>query len=198
MTSTQERSIIRLIPLQHCILATDLALFFPNKAKLAAMVEEEKFSWSVLEHRLMVTAMSMTAADLSASSKPWEVQTETVKGIFEEFYDQGDAERAAGRIPMAMMDRTQTDQQANSQVMPRDMVGKLLIEMFCSVAAWIFKWNLYSLLHATVPLDPRVEADAAAVPGEFDAVAGNRGIQQAEGTGGTEIINFEPLLAMSR
>lgn len=88
------------------------------------MVEEEKFSWSVLEHRLMVTAMSMTAADLSASAKPWEVQSETVKGIFEEFYDQGDAERAAGRTPMAMMDRTQTDQQANSQVMPRDFVGE--------------------------------------------------------------------------
>lgn len=65
---------------------------------------------------MMVNAMAMTASDLSASSKPWEVQAETVKGIFEEFYDQGDAEKAAGRTPMAMMDRTQTDQQANSQV----------------------------------------------------------------------------------
>lgn len=102
--------------LQHCILATDLALFFPNKAKLIMLVEEEKFSWSVLEHRMMVNAMAMTAADLSASAKPWEVQVETVKGIFEEFYDQGDAERSAGRTPMAMMDRTQPDQQANSQV----------------------------------------------------------------------------------
>lgn len=101
---------------QHCILATDLALFFPNKAKLHVLVEEEKFSWSILEHRMMVNAMAMTAADLSASAKPWEVQTETVKGIFEEFYDQGDAEREAGRVPMAMMDRSQTDQQANSQV----------------------------------------------------------------------------------
>lgn len=65
---------------------------------------------------MMVNAMAMTAADLSASAKPWEVQSETVKGIFEEFYDQGDAEREAGRQPMAMMDRTQPDQQANSQV----------------------------------------------------------------------------------
>jgi cAMP and cAMP-inhibited cGMP 3',5'-cyclic phosphodiesterase 10 len=101
---------------QHCILATDLALFFSNKAKLNVLVEEEKFSWSILEHRMMVNAMAMTAADLSASAKPWEVQSETVKGIFEEFYDQGDAERAAGRVPMAMMDRNQPDQQANSQV----------------------------------------------------------------------------------
>jgi cAMP and cAMP-inhibited cGMP 3',5'-cyclic phosphodiesterase 10 len=80
------------------------------------LVDEEKFSWSILEHRMMVNAISMTAADLSASAKPWDVQQETVKGIFEEFYEQGDAERSAGRQPMPMMDRFQTDQQASSQV----------------------------------------------------------------------------------
>lgn len=64
----------------------------------------------------MVNAIAMTAADLSASAKPWEIQTETVKGIFEEFYEQGDEERRAGRQPMAMMDRFQPDQQAFSQV----------------------------------------------------------------------------------
>lgn len=58
----------------------------------------------------------MTASDLSASAKPWDIQVETVKVIFEEFYQQGDAERAAGREPMAMMDRKQPEQQANSQV----------------------------------------------------------------------------------
>jgi cAMP and cAMP-inhibited cGMP 3',5'-cyclic phosphodiesterase 10 len=63
---------------------------------------------------------------LSASAKPWEVQNETVKGIFEEFYDQGDAEKAAGRTPMAMMDRNQPDQQANSQV--RKICGKSFVE----------------------------------------------------------------------
>lgn len=58
----------------------------------------------------------MTASDLSASAKPWDVQVQTVKIIFEEFYQQGDAERAAGRKPIPMMDRNQTDQQASSQV----------------------------------------------------------------------------------
>lgn len=80
------------------------------------LVDEEKFSWSILEHRMMVNAIAMTAADLSASAKPWEIQTETVKGIFEEFYEQGDEERSAGREPIAMMDRFQPDQQAFSQV----------------------------------------------------------------------------------
>lgn len=58
----------------------------------------------------------MTSSDLSASAKPWDIQSETVKIIFEEFYQQGDAERAAGRKPIPMMDRNQPDQQAASQV----------------------------------------------------------------------------------
>lgn len=102
--------------IKHCILATDLALFFPNKAKLAMLIEEEKFSWSILEHRMLTQAITMTASDLSASAKPWEVQVQTVRVIFEEFYQQGDEERAAGRQPIAMMDRNQPDQQAASQV----------------------------------------------------------------------------------
>lgn len=39
-----------------------------------------------------------------------------MKGIFEEFYEQGDAEREAGREPMAMMDRHKADEQATSQI----------------------------------------------------------------------------------
>lgn len=101
---------------KHCILATDLALFFPNKNKLNTLIEEEKFSWSIIEHRMLIQAIAMTASDLSASAKPWEIQTQTVKVIFEEFYQQGDAEREAGRVPISMMDRNQPDMQAASQV----------------------------------------------------------------------------------
>lgn len=44
------------------------------------------------------------------------IQVKTVEVICEEFYQQGDAERAAGRTPIPMMDRNQPDQQASSQV----------------------------------------------------------------------------------
>jgi len=37
--------------IKHCILATDLALFFPNKARLADLVAREAFSWGVPDHR---------------------------------------------------------------------------------------------------------------------------------------------------
>lgn len=79
-------------------------------------MQEEKFSWSIMEHRMLMQAISMTASDLSASTKPWDIQVQTVSVIFEEFYQQGDAERAAGRTPISMMDRNQPDQQASSQV----------------------------------------------------------------------------------
>ncbi|XP_066144330.1 probable 3',5'-cyclic phosphodiesterase pde-5 isoform X3 [Euwallacea fornicatus] len=102
--------------LKHCILATDLAMFFPNKARLMKIVEEGSFSWSNNEHRMLLQAITMTGSDLSASAKPWEVQVETVRVIFEEFYQQGDAEKKNGRQPLPMMDRDQPDEQPSSQV----------------------------------------------------------------------------------
>uniref|UniRef100_A0A8D8EUD5 Probable 3',5'-cyclic phosphodiesterase pde-5 n=2 Tax=Culex pipiens complex TaxID=518105 RepID=A0A8D8EUD5_CULPI len=114
LNSSEYKQVLSLI--KHCILATDLALFFPNKAKLTNLVDEEKFSWTISEHRMLIQAIAMTGADLSASAKPWEVQTETVKVIFAEFYDQGDEEKKAGRKPIPMMDRDQPDQQAASQL----------------------------------------------------------------------------------
>jgi len=50
----------------------------------------QKFSTTVcyFSVRLLIQAIAMTACDLSASAKPWDVQVKTVKVIFEEFYEQ--------------------------------------------------------------------------------------------------------------
>ena len=48
-------------------------------------------SWDTIYcfcNRRMLQAVAMTASDLCASIKPWDVQLETVKVIFEEFYVQ--------------------------------------------------------------------------------------------------------------
>ena len=37
--------------MKHCILATDLALFFPNKARLSNIVKENSFNWDIPDHR---------------------------------------------------------------------------------------------------------------------------------------------------
>ncbi|XP_067002756.2 probable 3',5'-cyclic phosphodiesterase pde-5 isoform X2 [Anabrus simplex] len=114
LSNSEYKEVLGLI--KHCILATDLAVFFPNKARVGQLVSDQSFSWTESEHRMLLLAITMTASDLSASAKPWELQKETVKVIFEEFYEQGDAERAAGLEPIPMMDRNQPDQQAASQV----------------------------------------------------------------------------------
>ncbi|CAH2035586.1 unnamed protein product, partial [Iphiclides podalirius] len=118
LTSSEYKEILGFI--RQCILATDLAAFFPNLEKLKEVHEGDprhySFNWNVPSHRDLAMAISMTAADLSASAKPWSIQIKTVKVIFEEFYDQGDKERAAGRTPIPMMDRNKPDEQPASQV----------------------------------------------------------------------------------
>ncbi|KAK7066509.1 hypothetical protein SK128_016611, partial [Halocaridina rubra] len=185
LTSNEYKQVLGNI--KHCILATDLAMFFPNKAKVNQLLEEKTFDWDNTEHRiaylylcgwrahwkgglqgrerqackeveagevgteetragesgeanepaayagntetvesleaaevevtgLLIEAIAMTACDLCASAKPWDIQVETVKVIFEEFYEQGDAEKAAGKSPIPMMDRDKMDDQADSQV----------------------------------------------------------------------------------
>ena len=66
--------------------------------------------------RLLVEALAMTGSDLCASSKPWDLQMQTVTTIYEEFYMQGDSEMMAGRTPLPIMDRSFEDQQALHQV----------------------------------------------------------------------------------
>ncbi|XP_047524274.1 probable 3',5'-cyclic phosphodiesterase pde-5 isoform X2 [Pieris napi] len=117
MAHDEYRDILK--DIEHCILATDLAAFFPNMKKMKSILEVDKvqlFNWQDPKNCKLAMAISMTAADLSASTKPWDIQIKTVQVIFEEFYEQGDKERAAGKIPVPMMDRYKPEEQATSQV----------------------------------------------------------------------------------
>ncbi|XP_070554826.1 probable 3',5'-cyclic phosphodiesterase pde-5 isoform X3 [Ptychodera flava] len=102
--------------IKHAILATDLALFFGNKDRLKTIVDEGKYSWQDAEHRYLIKAISMTAADLCATSKPFDISQLVVNNIFEEFWQQGDEEKAQGRQPIPMMDRTRAHELPANQV----------------------------------------------------------------------------------
>ncbi|VDK71405.1 unnamed protein product [Litomosoides sigmodontis] len=102
--------------IKHCILATDLAVFADNRMKLQAILADGTFSWDDQEHRLLMEGILMTGCDLIAASKPWPVHTEAVKIIFEEFYEQGDAERRNGQEPIALMDRKRANELPQMQV----------------------------------------------------------------------------------
>ncbi|KJH53269.1 putative 3'5'-cyclic nucleotide phosphodiesterase [Dictyocaulus viviparus] len=114
MTSSEYKQALSLI--KHCILATDLALFFTNRAELSKIIDSGCFDINVDRHRKLTQAILMTGCDLIASAKPWYIQTETVKVIFEEFYEQGDAERLNGRDPIPMMDRNRAHELPQMQV----------------------------------------------------------------------------------
>jgi len=47
----------------------------------------------------------ITCSDLSASTKPWDIQKMITDKIFEEFFQQGDAEKNYGETPIPMYDR---------------------------------------------------------------------------------------------
>lgn len=64
-----------------------------------------KFDWDSMEHKKLLMAMLMTAADISAVARPWEVQLSTAETVYAEFFEQGDMERALGVEPAPLLDR---------------------------------------------------------------------------------------------
>ena len=137
--------------MKHCILATDLALFFPNRAKLSQLQTDDMFDLSNVEHRLLLQTMVMTGSDLCASSKPWDQQLKTVSVIYEEFYVQGDYERQSGRLPVPIMNRYLEDEQALHQVTIWEYIS-IAITLCCQVG---FLSGIcipcYSLLSSLLP-----------------------------------------------
>ena len=69
------------------------------------------------DRKKLLSSMLMTAADVAAIAKPWELQHETAKQVADEFFDQGDMERMQlGINPMWMMDRERKDELPQMQV----------------------------------------------------------------------------------
>ena len=97
-------------------------------------------------HRLLVEAVAMTGADLSATSKPWNLQMRTVTTLYEEFYDQGDREMESGRVPVPVMNRTYIDQQALHQVTPVLLDGTCFNVAFMLAlheVSWVAGFSLF-------------------------------------------------------
>ncbi|KAB7497831.1 Cone cGMP-specific 3',5'-cyclic phosphodiesterase subunit alpha', partial [Armadillidium nasatum] len=66
---------------------------------------------------LVLCGMMMTACDVSAIAKPWEVQHKIAKLVADEFFEQGDLEKLKlNQEPMAMMDREKKDELPKMQV----------------------------------------------------------------------------------
>ncbi|XP_073431393.1 rod cGMP-specific 3',5'-cyclic phosphodiesterase subunit alpha isoform X2 [Dendrobates tinctorius] len=103
------------------IIATDLALYFKKRAMFQKIVDQSKTydseeAWTeylMLEQtrKEIVMAMMMTACDLSAIAKPWEIQSKVALLVAAEFWEQGDLERTVlQQNPIPMMDRNKADE----------------------------------------------------------------------------------------
>ncbi|KOB74524.1 Uncharacterized protein OBRU01_07836, partial [Operophtera brumata] len=94
------------------ILNSESNNIFQKKSKFLDLVDNGEFDWQSPEkkercsHSIPVLCgMMMTACDVSAIAKPWEVQHKVAKLVADEFFDQGDLEKLQlNQQPIAMMD----------------------------------------------------------------------------------------------
>ncbi|XP_056153350.1 cone cGMP-specific 3',5'-cyclic phosphodiesterase subunit alpha' [Lampris incognitus] len=131
-----------------CIIATDLALYFKKRTMFQNIVNatepmtDEKEATAYVSNnsirKEIVMAMMMTGCDLSAITKPWEVQSKVALMVAAEFWEQGDLERnVLDQQPIPMMDRNCAEQ------LPKMQCG--FIDFVCS-----FVYKEFSRFHKEI------------------------------------------------
>ncbi|XP_057704434.1 cone cGMP-specific 3',5'-cyclic phosphodiesterase subunit alpha'-like [Corythoichthys intestinalis] len=131
-----------------CIIATDLALYFKKRTMFQKIVDsmeaipDEKDKINHISNnptrKEIIMAMMMTACDLSAITKPWEVQSKVALMVAAEFWEQGDLERTVlDQQPIPMMDRNHADE------LPKMQCG--FIDFVCS-----FVYKEFSRFHKEI------------------------------------------------
>eukprot|EP00062_Callorhinchus_milii_P005890 gi/632945827/ref/XP_007888255.1/ PREDICTED: dual 3',5'-cyclic-AMP and -GMP phosphodiesterase 11A [Callorhinchus milii] len=103
--------------LKQSILATDLTLYFEQRMNFFELVKSEEYNWNVKDQRGVLRSMLMTACDLGAVTKPWEISRQVAELVTSEFFEQGDRERAELKlIPSAIFDRNRKDELPSLQL----------------------------------------------------------------------------------
>ncbi|XP_077546294.1 dual 3',5'-cyclic-AMP and -GMP phosphodiesterase 11-like [Haemaphysalis longicornis] len=102
-------TIIRVV--EEAILATDLAVYFRKRGQFFKLVDNQEYMWTNGDHRELLRNMLMTACDIGAITKPWEVQRVVADLVTMEFFQQGDMEKQELNLqPIDMMNREKKDQ----------------------------------------------------------------------------------------
>ncbi|XP_055456573.1 dual 3',5'-cyclic-AMP and -GMP phosphodiesterase 11A [Psammomys obesus] len=97
--------------LKQSILATDLTLYFERRTEFFELVSKGDYDWSIKSHRDVFRSMLMTACDLGAVTKPWEISRQVAELVTSEFFEQGDRERSELKLtPSAIFDRNRKDE----------------------------------------------------------------------------------------
>ncbi|CAL4068650.1 unnamed protein product, partial [Meganyctiphanes norvegica] len=115
LSSDDYRQVMKVV--ESAILSTDMAMYFKKKNKFLELSDNGEFDWQSEEKKNLLCGMMMTACDVSAIAKPWEIQHKVAKLVADEFFEQGDLERLKlNEQPMAMMDREKKDELPKMQI----------------------------------------------------------------------------------
>ncbi|XP_044271443.1 cGMP-specific 3',5'-cyclic phosphodiesterase isoform X2 [Tribolium madens] len=135
--STEDyRRVMKLV--ETAILSTDLAMYFKKRNKFLELIENGEFDWQSDDKKDLLSGMMMTACDVSAIAKPWEVQHRVAKLVADEFFDQGDMEKMQLKEqPIAMMDRERKDELPQMQVGFIDVICLPLYRVLSETFPWV-------------------------------------------------------------
>ncbi|XP_069140348.1 cGMP-specific 3',5'-cyclic phosphodiesterase-like isoform X2 [Argopecten irradians] len=132
LSSDEYRSVIKM--LEHAILSTDLALYFKKRGDFKALIDKGDTRFETDQNKELLRAMMMTACDVAAITKPWEIQKEVAQLVANEFFEQGDIEKdKLGEKPIAMMDREKVDELPKMQVGFIDAICIPVYKMFAEM-----------------------------------------------------------------
>eukprot|EP00730_Choanoeca_flexa_P007704 TRINITY_DN12378_c0_g1_i13.p1 TRINITY_DN12378_c0_g1~~TRINITY_DN12378_c0_g1_i13.p1 ORF type:complete len:833 (+),score=184.71 TRINITY_DN12378_c0_g1_i13:2084-4582(+) len=95
--------------LRRAILSTDLSIYLSNRNEYFELVKTNTFDFNNKDHIVILQSILMTAADISAITRPWHVQRQVAEVVYAEFFEQGDAQRQLGTDVEPLLDRNKVE-----------------------------------------------------------------------------------------
>ncbi|GAU92146.1 hypothetical protein RvY_04264-2 [Ramazzottius varieornatus] len=133
LSPEEYRQAIKMV--EHNIISTDLALYFKKRDSFKQLVSYPDTDWSAGPAKELLSGMLMTACDLGAICKPWEVQQLVADLVAQEFFEQGDMEQQKFGAPTApMFDRNKYPELPKMQVGFIDFICLPLYKAFSDFA----------------------------------------------------------------
>ncbi|OQV25950.1 cGMP-specific 3',5'-cyclic phosphodiesterase [Hypsibius exemplaris] len=133
LNAEEYRHAIKMV--EHNIISTDLALYFKKRDSFKQLVAYPDTDWSSGPAKELLSGMLMTACDLGAITKPWDIQQQVADLVAQEFFEQGDLEQQKFGAPTApMFDRSKYPELPKMQVGFIDFICTPLYKAFSDFA----------------------------------------------------------------
>jgi cAMP-specific phosphodiesterase len=147
-----------------CVLVTDMARHNDSLKQFEDLTIAVGFNREKDEHRLVAMQMMMKAADISNVTKPFHISRQWAVAVTEEFYQQGDKERARGLAVLPMNDRQLGTELAKGQL---GFINFVAMKFFTSLHKNLFKDMTFAMERITsnkAQWDAMLAANAIAPP----------------------------------